>query len=99
MNIVRLDYLEKDIRDIIECIYKCCYTRGLSVEYDQNDQRYTLKLFLHDPNFGALVISNQCASDDEFKEFVTKELNERKLTRSQHYKLIIYGNNEGQERI
>lgn len=90
-----MENLEQKIKCIIETLYKCCYTRGLSVE--KHGTLYVLKLFLHDPNFGALVIANQCNSDEDFLKYVEKELKDRKLTRSQQYKLIIYGNNTGEE--
>lgn len=84
--------LEQEVRSIIEKIYKCKYDRGLSIS--KNGDLYILKLFLHDPNFGALVIANDSPSDQDFIDYVTKELKNRKLNRSQHFKLIIYGNHE-----
>lgn len=93
-QITRLDYLEPDIKCLIEKIYNCEYTRELKVTYDKQDQRYTLRLFYHDPNIQSITISNQCTSDQDFMNFIEKELKDRKLIRSQQYKLILYGNNE-----
>jgi hypothetical protein len=89
--------IEEKVIELIECLYNCKYTRTLSVE--NKDGLYILKLFLHDPNFGALVISNQCDSEEEFLSYVEEELKKRKLTRSQQYKLIMYGNHESEERF
>lgn len=86
-----MEDLEKRIKCIIETLYNVCYERGLEVE--KKGHLYVLKLYLHDPNFGALVIAKQCNSDEEFITYVEKELKDRKLTRSQQYKLILYGNN------
>jgi hypothetical protein len=56
--------LEKDILASMEAIYQCKYTKELSVTQDGN--YYTLKLFLHNPITPSIVISQECASDDEF---------------------------------
>lgn len=85
--------LECQVKDIIEKLYCCCYNKGLQVIIDPIDKRYTLRLYIHDPNFGAFVLSNQCSSDKEFLDYVTKELKDKKLNRSRHYKLIMYGDN------
>lgn len=92
-----MEDLEKKIKDIIEQVYDCIYTGKLKVELI--DGTYYLKLFLHDQHFGAVVISNQCASEEDFLTYVEKELKDRMLIRSRHYHLNIYGNNESEERI
>ena len=56
-----MEKLEQEVRSIIEKIYQCKYDRGLSIS--KNGDLYILKLFLHDPNFGALVIANDSPSD------------------------------------
>jgi len=56
-----------------------------------------LKLFLHTPISPAVVIGQECNSDEEFLEYIKKELKDRRLDKSQQYKLIIYGNIESTE--
>lgn len=87
--------LEKQVLASIEEIYECKYTKELSVT--QNGDYYTLKLFLHNPITPSIVISQECASDEEFLQYIKKELKDRRLDRSQQYKLIVYGNIESTE--
>lgn len=87
--------LEKEVLASIEAIYKCKYTKELTV--DVKDNYYVLKLFLHNPITPSVVIGKECSSDEEFLEYVEKELKEKRLDRSQQYKLIIYGNIESTE--
>lgn len=94
--------LEDQVLECIETTYECKYTRTLQVDVTPIDNcnklsDYTLKLFLHNPHFGAVVIRTQASSDEEFLNYVKKELQDRQLTRSQQYKLIIYGNNDSEE--
>lgn len=87
-----MDGLEKKVKELIETLYCCIYTRPLKVT--KNDGLYKCTLYLHDEHFGGLVMANQCESDEEFLDFVKTELKKRRLDRSQHAVLKIYGNIE-----
>lgn len=87
--------LEKEVLASMEAIYQCKYTKELQVTKDGN--YYMLKLFLHTPISPAVVIGQECNSDEEFLEYIKKELKDRRLDKSQQYKLIIYGNIESTE--
>ena len=83
-----MDGLDKIVIDIIEDLYCCKFIGKLKVEH--KGDLYQLKIYLSDENFGAYTLAKQCNSDDEFIEFVKKELQENKLIRSRYSKLIIY---------
>ena len=87
--------LEKEILTSIEEIYQCKYTKELKVLKDDN--YYTLKLYLHNPITPSIVIGQECKSDEDFINYIKKELKERRIDKSQHYKLIVYGNIESTE--
>lgn len=87
--------LEKKVLASIEAIYECKYNKGLSVTTDGN--LYVFKLFLHNPITPSIVISRECESDEDFLQYITQELKDRRLDRSQQYKLIVYGNIESTE--
>lgn len=87
--------LEKEVLASMEAIYQCKYTKGLKV--DVNGNYYMLKLYLHDPFVPSIVIGQECESDEEFLKYITQELKDRRLDRSQQYKLIVYGNIESTE--
>lgn len=83
-----MDGLEKAVIDLIERLYKCIFIGKLKIE--QKGDLYQLKIFLHDEHFMSYTLAKQCKSDDEFLEFVKKELQENQIIRSRHSKLIIY---------
>ena len=90
-----MDGLEKQIKEMIETLYCCIYNKPLKVI--KNGDLYKCTLFLHDENFGGLVIANQCKSDQDFLDYIQKELKKRRLDMSQHASLKLYGNIETQE--
>lgn len=83
-----MDGLEQNVIDLIEQVYKCKFIGNLKIEKQEN--LYQLRIFLHDEHFMAYTLAKQCDSDDEFLEFVKKELQENRIIRSKHSKLIIY---------
>ena len=90
-----MDGIEKEIKNLIETLYCCKYTRPLKVT--KHDGLYKCTLYLHDEHFGGLVMAKQCESDEEFLDFIKTELRTRRLDRSQHAVLKYYGNYETQE--
>lgn len=89
--------LEKEVLTLMESIYQCKYTKELKVTKDGN--YYVFKLYLHNPITPSIVISKECESDKDFLEYIAKELKDRRLDKSQQYKLIVYGNIESTEGI
>lgn len=89
--------LDQDIKNLIENIYCCKFSNNLTVK--KEDGIYFLEIFLSGLPFGGLMISKECSSDQEFLDYIEKELKKRRLDRSKFYKLIIYGNNECEEGI
>lgn len=90
-----MDGLEKQIKELIETLYCCIYTRPLKVT--KTDDLYKCTLYLHDEHFGGLVMAKQCESEEEFLDFIKTELKKRRLDSSQHAVLKYYGNIETQE--
>lgn len=90
-----MDGLEKQIKKLIETIYCCIYTRPLEVT--KVGDLYKCELFLHEELFGGVIMANQCNSDEEFLDYIEKELKKRRLDMSQHAVLKVYGNIETQE--
>lgn len=83
-----MDGLERAIIDLIESLYCCIFIGKLKV--DKKKDLYQLRIYLSDENFGSYTLAKQCNSDEQFLEFVKKELQENQLIRSRHSKLIIY---------
>jgi hypothetical protein len=50
-----MDGLEKQIKELIETLYCCIYTRPLKVT--KTDDLYKCILYLHDEHFGGLVMA------------------------------------------
>ena len=83
-----MDGLEQNVINLIEELYKCKFIGKLKI--DKTDDLYQLRIFLHDEHFMAYTLAKQCKSDNDFLEFVKKELQENQIIRSRHSKLIIY---------
>lgn len=83
-----MDGLEQNVIDIIECLYHCKFIGKLKI--NKIEDLYQLRIYLNDENFGAYTLAKQCKSDEDFIEFVKKELQQNQLIRSRHSKLIIY---------
>ena len=77
--------LETQVLNIIEDLYKCKYTGKLKVE--QNENCYTLKLFLTNQDFSNIQIS---VETDDFLGYIKKELLSRRLDRNKFFKLVRY---------
>ena len=86
-----LTNIEKQVLDLIERSYRQCYINRIQVTH--NEDLYTLKLYLHDQQWCPLVIMGQCESDQDFLKLVEKEIKERNLVRSEHYKIQLHANN------
>ena len=80
---------------MIESLYCCIYNKSLKVT--KHHGLYKCTLYLHEEHFGGLDLAKQCDSDEEFLDFVRTELKKRRLDRSQHASLKLYGNIETQE--
>ena len=92
-----MDGLEKQIKELIETLYCCIYNKTLKVT--KKGDLYRCELFLHDENFGGVIMANQCNSDEEFLDYIKTELKKRRLDMSQHASLKLYGNIETQEGV
>ena len=90
-----MDGLENQIKEMIESLYCCIYNKTLKVT--KFDNFYKVTLYLHNEHFGGLVLAKECLSDEEFLDFVKKELWKRRLDMSHHASLKLYGNIETQE--
>lgn len=82
-----MDGLEKRIIDLIEKLYNCVFIGELKVTI--SGDLYKLEIFLSDPNFGGYTLAKQCESEEDFIEFITKELKQNQLTRQKFQQLII----------
>lgn len=90
-----MDGLEKQIKELIETLYNCIYNKTLKVT--KKGDFYKCELFLHEEHFGGVILAKECASDEEFLDFIKTELKKRRLDMSQHASLKLYGNIETQE--
>ena len=89
-----MNNLEKQVKDLIECLYNCVYDADLKIEKEGN--LYILTLYLNDqPHaYGGTVLSSYCESDEEFLEFLKQQLKKNRLDWSRHTELRIYHNDE-----
>lgn len=87
--------LEKQIIDLIECLYCCEFVGKLTAEH--HCCNYIMKLYYADEHVPAYVLASQCSSDEEFLKFVKRELERSNLIRTTHHKFILYGNYESSE--
>jgi len=79
----------------VEELYCCEFNQPIKVE--KKGDLYTLKIYIHGYKTSPIVINTQCNDDEEFYQFIKKELTDRQLIRSSFGKLKIYGNIETQE--
>ena len=82
-----MDGLEKRITNLIEKLYNCVFIGELKVTI--SGDLYKLEIFINDPNFGGFTLAKQCDSEDEFIEFLTKELKRSQLASQKFQQLII----------
>lgn len=87
--------LEKSVKDLIECLYNCEFVGKLTVSVSNG--LYQLKLYFAELNIPAYVLACQCCSDEEFLDFVKRELETSNIIRTTQHKLILYGNYESTE--
>lgn len=89
-----MDGLEKQVKDIIECLYDCIYEGDLKVKKDGNF--YVLTLYLQNQSHacGGVVLANQCETDEEFLKYVKCQLKKNRLDYSSHAQLRIYHNDD-----
>lgn len=85
-----MDGLKKQIKDIIECIYNCCYEGDLDVIKDGNFYKLTLYLQNQSRALGGTVLANQCKNDEEFLEYVKQQLKKNRLDFASYGQLRIY---------
>lgn len=72
--------LKQEILHIILDTYGKCYVKRLEVKRDGS--MYFLELYLHHRILAPLQIGAQCSSDEEFLNFIKKELADRQLIMS-----------------
>lgn len=77
--------LECEIKKIIEETYCCEYTGDIKLEKQNNT--YILKLFLHNL-YTPLLIMVDCDSDENFIEFIKKDIKHRQLDKQDAMKLV-----------
>ena len=90
--------LQQAVLQLIEKIYCKKYIGRLEVIYheadDSNPAEYILHMYPHMQLRAPLCMAVQCDTDEEFLQYVEKELKTRNLIRSEFYKIELHGNNE-----
>lgn len=92
---LNLTSLEKQVLDIIKEVYNAVYIKPLKVFVEPVNSTvnyYELQLFLNEEYRDPYIIATQCASDNEFLEFLKQELKQTELIRRKQFGLVIYGN-------
>lgn len=82
-----MDGLEKQCIDLIESIYKCKFIGRVQVTLV--DDLYSLTIYEENPEFGGFTLAKQSESDQDFLDFVAKQLTENRLTRCKFQQLTI----------
>ena len=79
-----MNYLEKQILDIIEKRYKRKYVGGITVT--KLVSGYKLVLDLGNPDKRVIQISADCESEEDFLNYIEKELVSRQLHKIQFFR-------------
>lgn len=76
--------LKRVIRDCIMDIYGKLFVRDIKIE-DLDPQGYAVYLYIHGSETPTVLMSD--VEDSEFKTFITQELKQLKLDRTEHFGL------------
>lgn len=80
---------EKSIHDFIECKYKCKFvgrTEIFKEQIDTNLYEYTFNWYI-DSNVVPIPIIMQCATEEEFLDYVKQQIVSRNLIRVSYHKM------------
>jgi len=78
----KMDGLEKKITDIIEEVYNCISEVPIKATHDGD--WYQATLYVHGPQYGGIIYATQCKTEEEFLQFIRKQLKKSRLDLTQH---------------